>query len=133
MDLKAMSKTVEKYTLREALSYEDLYNVMIQSGVQFPGQFKLSKGILGKSIVFDVYMQVQPKVTIKDNVVTVRKMSNSSSVSVMGGPAIDIKASKQSKDAMKEGGFMKGITGGGDYFNDVCDLMREVLKDRIAE
>ncbi|MEA5003599.1 MAG: hypothetical protein VB081_08880 [Christensenella sp.] len=132
MDLKAMQKAVEKFTLKEPMTLEELYDLMKQRwNAELPGTFQLKKGLMGKSILFDVYMQVQPKVTIKDNVVTVRKISNSTSVSVGGGPGVDIKASAEYKKAFKEGGFKDAISGGPAYFNGVCDAMREILSDLI--
>ena len=133
MDLKAMTKAVEKFTLREELTLEQLYDVMMQSGIQFPSQFKLTKGLLGKAIDFEVYMQVLPKVTIKNNVVTVRRTESKSTISVLGSPGVDLKAQKQGREAAKQGGFMKSITGGQDYFNDVCDLMRQALSGRTVD
>ncbi len=135
MDMKALQKAVEKYTLREAMGIEDLHSLMVGSGAQFPGNFKLKKGLFGKSITFDVYMQVQPRITVKDNVVTCRKMSSSTTVSTgvssNATVGMDIKASKQYKDAMKEGGLKKAISGGPEYFLGVCDALREVLKDKM--
>ena len=133
MDLKAMTKTTEKFTLREELSLEQLYDVMMQSGIQFPSQFKLAKGLLGKAIDFEVYMQVLPKITVKNNVVTVRRTESKSTISVLGSPSVDLKAQRQGRDAAKQGGFMKSITGGQDYFNDICDLMRIALQSRIVD
>ncbi len=135
MDMKALQKAVEKYTLRDSTDIENLHRLMTESGVQFPGNFKLKKGLFGKSIIFDVFMQVQPQITVKDNVVTCRKMSSSTTVSTgvssNATVGMDIKASKQFKEAMKEGGFKKAVSGGAEYFIGVCDALREVLKDRM--
>ena len=95
-----------------------------------PGKFKLKKGLFGKSILFDVYMQTQPRVTVKENVVTVRRVNSSTTVSVGGSPSIDFKDMKQRVGAFKEGGLKQAAFGGQDYFNGVCDAMREVLKDK---
>jgi hypothetical protein len=116
------------------MTLEHLHELMTQYSAGFPGQFKLKKGLLGKSIMFDVYMQVQPRITIKDNVVTCRKMSNSTTVSTgIGGASVgtDIKASKQYREAMKEGGLKKAISGGPEYFHGVCDALRDMLKAKM--
>jgi len=132
MDIKTMQKAVEKYTLKDPMTLDELYQLMtMRWGEELPGTFKLKKGLLGKSIQFDVYMQVQPKVTVKDNVVTCRKFTSSTEVSVGGSPGIDIKNMKQRIEAGKEGGIKKAAMGGVEYFLGVCDGMREVLKDKM--
>ena len=134
MDLKAMGKSVEKYTLREPMTIEDLYSLLTQGSIGFPGNFRLKKGLFGKSILFDVYMQVQPRITVKENIVTCRKISSSTTVSTgIGGASFgtDLKASKQYRDAMRDGGLKKAISGGPEYFHGVCDALREVLKDKV--
>jgi len=131
MGLKEMSKTVEKFTLREPITLEELHGLMVQGGIAFPGNFKLKKGLFGKSITFDVLMQVQPRVTVKENVVIVRKVQSSTKVSVGGGPSIDIKATQQRAQAVKEGGIGKAFTGGIDYFLNVIEAMRGLLQSRM--
>lgn len=132
MDLKAMGKAVEKYNLSAPMTLDELYELMNQRwAAELPGAYKLKKGLFGKSILFDVYMQVQPKITVKGNLVTCRKMNSQTTVS-SGGLGIDLKASKQYMAAMKEGGLKKAVSGGPEYFHGVCDALREVLKDKIA-
>jgi len=127
---KAKWKNVEKYTLREAMTIEDLFELMKNNwSADIPGSFKFKKGLFGKSIAFDAFMQVQPKVSVKGNIVTVLRVSNSSGVSVGG---VNIKEMEQRNKAAKEGGFKAAITGGQDYFNNVCTAMRELLSDRVA-
>jgi len=130
--LKELSKSSEKFTLRQAMTLEDLFALM-QSNLNpaLAGRFKLKKGLLGKSIAFDVYMTVLPKVSVKNNIVTVRKMSVSTQVGVGGMPAIDFKALGQTADAVSSGGIGKAVTGGSEYFLGVCDAMRELLKDMV--
>ena len=130
MGLKEMSKSVEKFTLREPISLEELHNLMLQGGTEFPGKFKLKKGLFGKSIIFDVLMQIQPRVSVKDNVVTVRKVQSSTKVGV-GGMAVDVKATQQRMQAAKEGGLGKAFTGGIDYFLNVIEAMRGLLQSRM--
>ena len=131
MGLKEMTKAVEKFTLREPISLEELHDLMVQSGIEFPGKFNLKKGLFGKSIVFDVVMQIQPRVKVKDNVVIVRKTQRKSTVSVGGMPGVDIKATQQRIQAVKEGGLGKAFTGGIDYFLNVIEAMRELLQSRM--
>ena len=132
MDMKELQKAVEKYTLRSPMAIEDLYQLMTERwNAELPGAYKLKKGLMGKSIMFDVYMQVQPKVTIKGNVVTCLKTTNSTEVSVLGGPSLDIKNTKERIAAAKEGGLKAAAFGGVEYFLGVCDAMREILKDKI--
>jgi len=132
MDLKTMQKAVEKYTLKESMTIDDLNSLMTQRWTEeMPGKFKLKKGLFGKSIQFDVYMQVLPKVTVKDNVVTCRKMQSSTTVSVGGSSGVDIKNTHQRMEAAKEGGLKKAAFGGVEYFLGVCDAMREILGDKM--
>ena len=131
MSFKEMTKTVEKFALREPVSLEELNDLMVQSGIEFPGRFKLKKGLFGKSIIFDVLMQIQPRVTVKDNMVIIRKVRSSTKVSVGGMPGVDIKATKQRIQAAKEGGLGKAVSGGLDYYTNVIELMRGLLQSRM--
>lgn len=131
MDLKTMQKSSEKFTLRDSITLDELHGLMTQNDAEFPGRFKLKKGLFGKSITFDVVMQTLPKVTVKDNLVTVRRFRSSSTVSVGGMPAMDFKAMSQTSDAIKSGGLGKAVTGGQEYFLSVCDAMRALLANRV--
>ena len=130
MGLKEMTKTVEKFTLREPISIEELNDLMVQNATGFPGNFKLKKG-LGKSIVFDVLMTIQPIVTVKGNVVVVKRIQNSTKISIGGGPSVDRKAVQQRVQAAKEGGLGKAITGGVDYYLNIVEVMRGLLQSRM--
>ena len=130
MGLKEMTKTVEKLTLREPLSIEELNDLMVQNATAFPGNFKMKKGF-GKKIAFDVLMAIQPIVTVKGNVVIVKRIQNSTRVSVGGGPSVDRKAIQQRVQAAKEGGLGKAITGGVDYYLNIVEVMRWLLQNRM--
>lgn len=127
MNMDVMKKNVEKITLKEAMTLEELYDLMKANQEELPGKFKLKKGLMGKSINFDVFMQTQPKVTVKDKVVTIRRMGSSTKVGVGSMPSMDIKNMKQQFQAVKEGGIKKSITGGAEYFVGVCNAMVELL------
>jgi len=128
MDMKAMKKSVEKIVLKDPITLEELYELMKGNSDKFPGKFKFKKGLFGKSILFDIFMQVQPRVTVKENRVTVRRMGNSTTVGVGNMPAMDFKALKQSAQAVKGGGLGKAVSGGAEYFVSVCDAMVDLLK-----
>ena len=130
MDLKSMSKVVEKLVLHDSISLEELHNFMEQTGISFPGKFKLKKGLFGPYIGFDTFMQVQPRIKVKGNTVVIRKINVSTQVGV-GGMSIDIKATQQSIGAVKEGGLGKAISGGQEYFLSVIEKTRELLKSRM--
>ena len=133
MNFKEMAKSVEKYTLTEPITADELFALMSERmTAELPGKFKLKKGLFGKSIAFDVYQQVMPSVSVKGNVVKVQKLQISTGVSIGGGPAIDIKATQQRIAAAKEGGFKSAMFGGHEYFIKVCDALREALADRLA-
>ena len=126
-ELKEMSKVVEKFTLKDSMTIDELYQLMTERWTaEMPGKFKRKKGLLGNYIQFDVYMLILPVVTVKGNVVTVRRQSQSTQV---GG--VDFKETKQRINAAKEGGLKKAATGGMEYFLDVCNAMREILQDKI--
>lgn len=128
MKMDVLSKNVQKITLKEAMTLEEMYDLMKTNSEKLPEKFKLKKGILGKSINFEVVMQTEPKITIKDNIVTIRRMGNSTEVGIGKMPSLDFKDLKQRTQAVKEGGFGKAISGGADYFGSVCDAMVDLLK-----
>ena len=126
-EIKEMSKTAEKFTLKEPITLDELYQLMTQRWTaEMPGKFQLKKGLFGKSIKFDLYMQILPVVTVKGNVVTVRRQQQSTTV---GG--VDIKDTKQRMAAAKEGGLKKAALGGAEYFQNIRNAMREVLGDKM--
>lgn len=127
MSMEVLTKSVEKITLTEAMTLEQLYDLMTNNQEKLPGKFKLKKGMLGKSINFDVFMQVEPRITVKDNVVTVRRVGKSTEVGIGNMPSMDFKDMKQRFSAVKEGGIKKSVTGGAEYFVGVCNAMVELL------
>ena len=129
-DKKDLFKSVEKYELREAIDIDALFSLMGQSGIEWPGQYKVSKGLLGKTIAFDSYMNTVPTVHVKNNIVQVKREQPKSDVQVLGVSRNAVKAQKEMFGGIKEGGLKQGLTGGQDYFLGVCDLMRELLKDK---
>ena len=131
MDMKTMQKTVEKLTLREPMTIDELRTLLGEKWTG-PGNYQFKKGLFGKSIQFDTIMQIQPRVSIKENVVTIRKIKSSTKVGIGGGPMIDYKDAKQRKDAAKEGGLKAAMFGGHENFQAVCEKIKELLADRIA-
>ena len=131
MTIKEMAKVVEKFELRDPISLDELYNLMTQGGIEFPGKFRKKKGFLfGPYIGFDTYMNVQPRVKVKGNRVTIRKINSSAQIGV-GRTHIDIKATGQRIQAVKTGGMGKALTGGQEYFFNVIEKVRETLKSRM--
>lgn len=128
LSIKELSKTVEKIKLKEDMTLEELYKLMMESSESLPGKFKLKKGLMGKSILFDVFMQTQPRITVKDKLVTIRLMGNSTEVGIGKMPSLDFKDLKQRTQAIKDGEWGKAATGGPQYFVNVCDAMVELLK-----
>ncbi len=128
MDMDVLTKTVEKIELKNSISLEEINDLMLENAEKFPGKFKLKKGLMGKAINFDVFMQTQPKITIKDKIVTIRRVGNSTSVGIGNMPSMDFKDLKQRVNAVKDGGLGKAVSGGADYFSSVCDVMQDILK-----
>lgn len=131
MDMRSLSKTVREFTLREAITIEELYQLMMERSGAFSGPFKLKKGLFGKSIKFAVVMQVQPVIKVKDKVVTARAISNKTEVSVGGGPSMDFKDIRQRAAALKEGGLGKALMGGQERFHQICDELQSILAERM--
>ena len=129
--LNKMMMRPEKFTLKDPISLEELYELMARNETDFPGRFRLKKGLFGKSIVFDIYMTIKPSIRVKDNIVKITALQQSSSVKVGNMPSIDIKATKQVLQATKEGGLGKALTGGPEYYNSIADTLRELLQGRM--
>lgn len=127
MKMDALSKNVEKIELKQAMTLEELYELMMENSEKMPEKFKLKKGLMGKAIEFNVIMQTVPRITVKDNIVTIRRMGKSTQVGIGNMPSLDFKDLKQRAKAVKEGGLGKAISGGADYFVSVCDAMVELL------
>ena len=125
-----MAKVVEKFELRDPIALNELFNLMMQSGIEFPGKFRMKKGLLGPYIGFDTYMTVQPRVKVKGNRVTVRKINSSMHFGV-GRVSVDVKTTSQRIQAAKTGGLGKALTGGPEYFINVIEKMHELLKSRL--
>jgi hypothetical protein len=126
-NIKEMSKLVEKYPLKAPITLDELYQLMVQRWTpEMPGKFRLKKGLFGKSIKFDVYMQIRPTVTAKGNTVIIRRTKQSTQV---GG--VDIRDTKQRIAALKEGGLKSAALGGAEYFVKIRNALREILKDRM--
>lgn len=121
MDVR-ISSPVIKLKLKEPLTVEMLHKLMMENQAAFPRKFKLKNGLLGKSIQFEVYLQVQPTITIKDRTITLRRIEKSTSV---GG--IDFKAMTQSIGGLAKGDLSSGV----DYFKNVHDRLHELLKDQL--
>jgi len=137
MDLKDTGKSVEKFTLANAMTIEELFQLMTERwNVELPaGPFVIKKGLMGQSIQFPTYQRIQPVVTIKGNVVTCKK-TEGASVEVMGVNHKDKKQRKQAFGAGKaEGGFMQGMKdaalGGIQYYLDTCNVLRGILQDKM--
>jgi hypothetical protein len=120
----------ESFILKEPITLEELYDLMMLNESAFPDKFKLQKGLLGKSIVFPVFLNIQPIITVKDTKVKVSYVEKSTSVGV-GGAGIDIKAAKQALQAAKEGGLIKAVTGGAEKYQQVIDAIHELLQSRM--
>lgn len=129
MNMDIMKKTVEKIELKKSLTLEEIYQLMMESSKSFPGKFKLKKGLIGKAINFDVFMKTEPKITLKAKVVTIRRIGSTTSVGIGSMPAMNFKAIEQTVASVKDGGLGKAVTGGAEYFSQVCDAMQELLKD----
>ena len=134
--MKELNKTNEKYTLRGAMTIEELYQLLTERwNTELPaGPFVLKKGMMGTNIVFPTYQRIQPVVSVKGNTVVCKK-TEGAQMKVLG---VDHKDKNQRDAAFQggkeAGGFLGGMKaaalGGVDYFIDVCNKLREILQDR---
>ena len=131
MDLNALSASVEKLTLRVAITLEELNSLLLYKW-DGPGKFKFKKGLFGKSIKFDIVMGIQPRVTVKDNIVIIRKTSNSTKVGIGGGPMVNYKSAKQRMSALKDDGLKAATFNGHDNFITICEKITEILRYRMV-
>jgi len=135
--LKEMSKSVEKYALKSAMTIEELHQFLTERwNTELPaGPFILKKGMLGKSIQFPTYQRIQPVVTIKGSEVICKK-TEGAQMKVLG---VDHKDQGQRNAAFKAGkeggGFLDGMKaaalGGVDYYINVCNTLRDILQEKM--
>jgi len=135
--LMEMNKSVEKFTLANAMTIEELFQLMTERwDAELPaGPFVIKKGIMGQSIQFPTYQTIQPVVTVKGNVVVCKK-TEGAKVEVLG---VDRKAKKQRGNAFKagkeSGGFLAGLKeaamGGVQYYLDTCNTLKVILQDKM--
>ena len=120
-----------KYKLREPMTTEELYALLAQRWTaQLPGSFQLKKGFLfGPYIKFDTYLQMQPRIKVKDGVVKISRVEVQTQT---GG--IDLKAASQAIKTLKNGGNMMDVAlGGPEYFLRVCAEVEKILGDKIVQ
>ena len=136
--MKELSKSVEKFELKSAMTIEELCQLMAERwNAELPaGPFTMKKGIMGTNIIFPTYQRIQPVVSVKGTTVVCKK-TEGAQVKVLG---VDHKDQKQRNAAFKGakesgGGFLDGMkaaaTGGIDYYLDVCNTLRAILADRM--
>ena len=122
-------KTIVKYTLRDPMTLEELRDLMAEKwGDSPPSKYKYKKSLFGKAIKFDTVMEIQPTVTIKDNIITVRQTKGAKME--VGG--MNIKDMKQRAAAFKEGGLKAAAFGGHDNFKKVYESVEELLQGKLA-
>ena len=73
-----------KLVLKQPISLDELYELMIRNKTAFPGNFSLKKSLFGDSIDFDIRMNLQPRITVKNTNVTLKAIArkNKSTVKV---------------------------------------------------
>ena len=118
-----------KYNLRESMTTEELYELMIsQWTAELPGKFQLKKGLFGSHIRFDTYMTMQPRIKVKNNVLKITPVTVQSK---MGG--IDFKSAAQAIGAIKEGrSIVEVALSSPEYFLKVCAEVEKLLAEKIV-
>jgi len=134
--IKVLETTKESLTLRESISVEELYGLMEQAKTQFPGNFKLKKGVFGTSIVFDKYMGFGTTVRVKETKIHLKRMNPSSNSKNRKNRSlahlVNIAKTAQSVGhAIKTGEINEDLLGGPNYFRDICEVMRELLQSSM--
>ena len=128
-EMKEMLKNPIKIELSAPMTIEELFDLMQQNAAAIPGQFELKKGLMGKTIVFGIYMQEKPVISVKGNTVKITRMTDKTEVKVMGVGG-DIANMKERAAALKEGGLKAMAMGGHEYFYNVRVSIAELLKSR---
>ena len=110
-DNKLSPRATVRFALREAMSLETLFELMQKRKSGFPGRFALRKRLLGPArIKFDVFLTIQPVVSVRDDMVIVRRKQVNSSIPVFDAEGSD-------------------ITGGQEYFTAVYRTIEDILKN----
>lgn len=125
--MKDAMDVLRKIELRSALELDELYAILSRDeGVRALGEPALKKGLLGKSVQLPKVSRVTPKITVKGNVVKLRKVedSSSTSVSIGGGPSFVV-----DKDLRGVNGI-RTMSSGSEYFKAVCDAVEAALQGR---
>ena len=133
--IEIIQKKKESIILCEQISLDELYSEMEQNKARLPGEFRLKKGLFGTSIVFDKYMGYCVAVKVKGAKVTMKRIdpgSNSKSrrnqsaehLAEMGRSAQSVISSIMSGEVSDD------LLGGPNYFKNICEVMRELMKDR---
>ena len=126
-----------KFVLKEPMSLDELYDLMTQNKNAFPGNFKLKKGLFGSSIDFDVRMYLQPKINVKNNIVTVKTVQRENNNTVKVG-GVDLGSLQKGLQTVKEGGLgglvnsvADSLTEGENYYQNIVNSMEELLQSRM--
>ena len=127
--MASVTKNKEVLKLKKAMTLEEIDQILRERLDSEKYKFSLKKGIMGKGIEFETVMQVLPRLTVKGDELRVLRVDSKTTVSFGGGPGMDFKAMGQFSSAVKEGGIKGALSGGQDYFDGVCDAVREALSE----
>lgn len=117
--MKDAMDTVRKIELSNPITLEELFDIIKDdAAILEAGKPELKKGLLGKSIAFPKTAKVTPRITVKNNVVTLKKETDTSSTSV-GVGGMNFKVSG--------GSNMQTADEGSAYFKKVAAALEAVL------
>ena len=124
--MKDAMDSVRKYELKEALTIEQLYELIkADAALTAQGEVSFKKGMFGKSINFPKISRVTPVITVKNNVVTLKNVEDRSTSAVsVGGMSF-----AKDKD-MRGGNAINTTQAGSAYFKGVAELVGKLLEDK---
>ena len=125
--LKDAMDTVRKIEISTPMSIEDVFAVLqADAAVNEIAAPELKKGLTGVHVKFPKIDRVTPVVSVKDNVVTIRKDFDGSTtkVSVLGGPKMTMDKDLRGKNKWNT------LSGGNDYFKAIAEAIENALQGK---
>ncbi len=123
--MKNLMDNQRKIELKKALPLEEVHRILLEK-MHHPeiGPPELKKGFLGQSIVFPEVARETPQITVKDNVVTLKKITNDSKTTISVG-----KFGKVLDKDLRGLNALGTVKSGAAYFQMVASAVEEALAD----
>ena len=125
--LKDAMDTVRKIELSAPMTIEDVFAALqADAAVNEIAAPELKKGLTGVQVRFPKIDRVTPVVTVKENIVTLRKDFDGSTkgVSVLGGPRMVLDKDLRGKNKWNT------LSNGNDYFKAIAEAIENALQGK---